>query len=145
MTHLRTRRLLQALMLGCTLIAGCGTPGTAPGAEAVAAPAMVADTLNGPQVLHLPDGSTLKGSLREGVRQGIWRSFSPEGRLLSQTEYRDGRPHGPVVVFHTNGAVRYLGQHRDGVPTGEWRFHDESGALARTVAYDSTGAMIPGQ
>ncbi len=119
---------------------GCGSP--APSTpEVMTTGTIPRDTLNGPQVQQLPDGTTLRGVLRDGDRHGIWRSFTPQGRLLSQTEYRDGRPHGPVVVFHPNGSVRYLGQNHHGTAVGEWRFHDDAGALLKTVVYDSTGTV----
>ena len=124
------------------LAAGCSSPATTPAdGDASTSVTVPRDTVNGPQVQQLPDGTTLRGVLRDGARQGIWRSFTPQGRLLSQTEYRDGRPHGPVVVFHPNGTVRYLGQHHEGTAVGEWRFHDEVGALIKTVMYDSTGTV----
>lgn len=130
------------LLTGLALTPGCGDPAPAPSSpEATTTGTPPRDTLNGPQVQQLPDGTTLRGVLRGGDRQGIWRSFTPQGRLLSQTEYRDGRPHGPVVVFHTNGSVRYLGQHHHGTAVGEWRFHDDAGTLIKTVVYDSTGTV----
>lgn len=133
---------LAFLLTSLVLAAGCGSPAPTPATDQVPTAAGVPrDTLNGPQVQQLPDGTTLRGVLRDGDRQGIWRSFTPQGRLLSQTEYRDGRAHGPVVVFHPNGTVRYLGQHHEGTAVGEWRFHDEAGALIKTVVYDSTGTV----
>jgi len=133
---------VPAMLTSLVLATGCGDPAPAPSTPEVTATGTIPrDTLNGPQVQQLPDGTVLRGVLRDGHRQGIWRSFTPQGRLLSQTEYRDGRPHGPVVVFHTNGSVRYLGQNHHGTAVGEWRFHDEAGALIKTVVYDSTGTV----
>ncbi len=136
----RTWSLLLLLML-----TACGVPEN-PHAEQADPGAVGGDTVpaaprDGPQVQQLPDGTTLRGVVRNGRRHGIWRSFTTRGRLLSQTEYRDGMAHGPVAVFHPNGAVRYLGQNHHGTPVGEWRFHDEAGALIKTVVYDSTGTV----
>lgn len=126
----------------------CGTPQTPPAAEGNnPGGALPGDTAravphDGPQVQQMPDGTSLRGVIRHGKRHGIWRSFTPQGRLLSQTEYRDGVTHGPVVVFHPNGTVRYLGRNHHGTPVGEWRFHDEAGGLLKTVVYDSTGTVV---
>lgn len=140
---MRLRSLPFAAALSVLALApGCGSPAPTPAPDQVPTAAGVTrDTLNGPQVQQLPDGTTLRGVLRDGQRKGIWRSFTPQGRLLSQTEYLDGKAQGPVVVFHTNGSVRYQGQHHKGTPVGEWRFHDPAGALIKTVVYDSTGTV----
>lgn len=105
-----------------------------------------ADSLSAPQkdiyTETMPDGTRLQGGMHHGERTGIWRSYTPNGKLLSQTEYRDGKPHGPSVVFHPNGGVYYTGDNHHGKPVGEWRFLDEQGTLLKIVVYDSTGHKI---
>ena len=100
---------------------------------------------NGKYTETMPDGTRLQGAMRDGKRIGIWRSFGPDEKLRSQTEYKEGKPHGPSAVFHPNGALYYTGDNHHGKPVGEWRFQDEQGTLLKIVVYDSTGHKIAGR
>ncbi len=106
--------------------------------------AQLADSLrDGPHTYRDTDGRLLmEGTMHNGMRQGIWTSYSASGKVKSRTEFVNGQPHGPITVFHENGAVYYSGSHRNGKPTGPWRFFDAQGVLAKSVVYDTTGAVI---
>ncbi|MBK7268445.1 MAG: hypothetical protein IPI07_02625 [Flavobacteriales bacterium] len=134
----------SAPLLFTLVLAACDpTPAPRPAepAEADSLPAPHEDTYTE----TMPDGTRLQGGMHNGERTGIWRSFTPDGKLLSQTEYREGEPHGPSVVFHPNGGVYYTGDNHHGKPLGDWRFQDEQGTLLKIVVYDSTGHKIAGR
>ena len=98
---------------------------------------------NGTETTFWPDGTVrMKGMKKDGKREGIWTSYGPTGRVQSRKEFRKGQKEGPAVVFHDNGAIYYSGQYLHDKPTGEWRFHDETGELARTVQYDEQGEIL---
>ncbi|MCB0793915.1 MAG: hypothetical protein KDB88_04190 [Flavobacteriales bacterium] len=96
-------------------------------------------TENGMQRVRLKDGIIAEGEMKDGERVGVWRSHLPNGKLLSQIEYRNGRKHGPTVVYHPNGAVRYTGAYEDDQPSGTWRFYDKEGELVRELERTATG------
>lgn len=106
--------------------------------------AQLADSLrDGPHTYRDKQGRLLmEGTIQNGLREGIWTSYSPSGKVKSRTEFVNGQPHGLSTVFHENGAVYYSGNHRNGKPTGPWRFFDPQGGLAKSVLYDTTGAVI---
>lgn len=90
-----------------------------------------------------PDGwLQMEGDMKDGLRTGLWTSYTREGRVKSRSEYRNGEPEGIATVFHANGALYYTGSQRKGRQVGEWRYFDEQGQLVRTVQYDTSGAVI---
>jgi len=82
----------SAPLLFVLALAACGQPP----ATQLAEPASV-DSLstpdNGKYTETMPDGTRLQGAMRDGKRVDIWRSFSPDGKMRSQTEYKAGNPH----------------------------------------------------
>ena len=114
-----------------------------PSAPATAAPMEQVPVEDGTETTFWPDGTVrMKGMKKDGKREGIWTSYGPTGRVQSRKEFRKGQKEGPAVVFHDNGAIYYSGQYLHDKPTGEWRFHDETGELARTVQYDEQGEIL---
>ena len=90
-----------------------------------------------------PDGHLqMEGDMLDGLRTGLWTSYTREGRVKSRSEYLRGLPEGISTVFHDNGAIYYTGNQRGGKQVGEWRFYDEQGNLVRTAVYDSSGVLI---
>lgn len=86
----------------------------------------------------------MEGELRGGHRQGVWTSYGSNGGVLSRNEYVDGELNGSTIVFRSNGTQYYVGTNRQGKPFGLWNFYDDQGKLVKTLAYDSTGAVVQG-
>ncbi len=142
-----------SILLPVLLLLACGgnnVPGeVSPSADTVkAAPRHEPplDTVvieNGHAKMLSPDGRLLmEGDMKDGKRNGVWTSYTAEGRVKSRNEYRQGMLEGVATVFRENGALYYTGQHRHGNQVGEWRFYDAKGELERTVDYDTSGAVI---
>ena len=102
------------------------------------------DTLqNGHAQIHRPNGSLLmEGDKLNGTRNGVWTSYTEQGRVQSRNDYVDGVLQGQSIVFRPNGAVYYQGEHRDGKQVGPWKFYDEQGNLTKTVVYDTLGNVV---
>lgn len=142
------------LPIGLVLAFSCSSPaaGTRPGnsesstVESKEQAPPQSDTtkiVNGHSVILRPGGQKLmEGDMRDGERHGQWTSYFENGQMQSRSDYEHGRLEGPTVVFRSDGALNYAGQYHDGKQVGTWKFHDETGALAKTVEYDSTGAVI---
>lgn len=137
------------LILVLAAACGTGTPKAAQEtrpatADTVAAPRP--DTVmirNGHARIVGPDGHLqMEGDMLDGLRTGLWTSYTREGRVKSRSEYLRGLPEGISTVFHDNGAIYYTGNQRGGKQVGEWRFYDEQGNLVRTAVYDSSGVII---
>ena len=146
----------SALFLAALVVlAGCGDATTnerpaAPDTTGTAArvnnirQAAIADSLRDGYHVY-KDGAgrpVMEGQMLDGRRQGVWTSYLPSGRVQSRNVFENGVLDGITTVFHENGVLYYSGNQRKGKPFGEWKFYDNKGLLAKTVVYDTTGALI---
>ena len=98
---------------------------------------------DGIQEITSPDGRVrMRGPLVDGRRHGLWTAYFPDGTVQSRGMYRNGVRHGTAEVFHPGGMPYYTGQYHQDNPSGEWLFHDTTGALHRTVVHDTLGRII---
>lgn len=94
-----------------------------------------------------------------GVAEGKWLSFYPNGQLkaienwkkgelngkyvlyndkgikIFETCYLAGKNHGIFKLFHDNGKPHIIGQLRNGENVGIWSYYDENGKLTGKVTY----------
>ncbi|MCC6839543.1 MAG: hypothetical protein IT230_05230 [Flavobacteriales bacterium] len=137
-----------ALLAPALFLAACGAVdgrGRTPDADTAAAPApqQSAPVVDGlAQEFDLQGHLQMEGNMRAGKRHGLWTSYFPNGRVRSRSEYVAGRLEGVATVFRETGGMYYTGQYSNDRQVGEWRFFDDLGNLARTVRYDTTGAII---
>jgi antitoxin component YwqK of YwqJK toxin-antitoxin module len=59
----------------------------------------------------------------EGMGEGRWRRLKwwPNGTLRFDSEWQDGKPHGPFRTWHKSGALHAEGDFVHGEKVGEWR------------------------
>lgn len=135
------------IALACGRTGGNGSPPAqdsarpAPGAQDMQARA---DSLrDGHHTYRDPQGRLImEGDMLGGRREGSWKSYGPNGHLMSRSEYEGGLLTGVTTVFYPSGGLYYTGENRAGHPTGSWRFYDQHGMLMKVVRYDSTGALL---
>ncbi|WP_035563436.1 toxin-antitoxin system YwqK family antitoxin [Hymenobacter sp. IS2118] len=73
---------------------------------------------------------------QDGLGNGYWIDFDPEGRKERQGTYRANRIEGPVTCFYENGRVKSKGQYRHWKrPIGEWVYYDQQGRVAHRMTY----------
>ena len=87
------------------------------------------------KLLSGSDQVEVEGDYRDGIRNGTWRWYYPNGRLRWDIAYRGGLKNGPEKGFFESGAPRYAGQNEDDLRTGPWEFLHESGAVSEQVSY----------
>jgi len=104
-----------------------------------AQPSVVVDGL---QLIHTADGGRMEGRSVNGLREGQWTAYFPNGIIRSRADYRAGKRNGPAEVFHDNGMSYYTGQYRDEVKVGTWLFFDPQGKELKRVTYDSLGVQV---
>lgn len=68
-------------------------------------------------------------------RSGVWTSFYENGTKWSESFYIDGIKEGHSITFFPNGKVRYIGEYKDDVKIGLWRFYSEDGTLNKEENY----------
>ncbi|MCB0791305.1 MAG: hypothetical protein H6595_05665 [Flavobacteriales bacterium] len=96
---------------------------------------------DGEHTIRLPDGSTMTGRFQDGMREGPWKSFFPNGELRSTGEFHLGRSNGDVEVYREGGVPYYTGRMRNDERVGTWHYYDTKGRTIRTVNEDSLRAI----
>lgn len=72
----------------------------------------------------------------DGVGNGKWVDFNPEGVMECEGTYKNNRVEGPVTFFYENGTVKSEGQYLHWKrPIGEWKYYDLKGNLVHTMIY----------
>ncbi len=80
------------------------------------------------------DGSLqAEGKLGDDKRQGLWKSYYPNGDPWSQTEFKDGLKEGKTKTWYKNGKLRYSGYYIDDKEGGEWHWYDSTGTFIKKV------------
>jgi antitoxin component YwqK of YwqJK toxin-antitoxin module len=82
----------------------------------------------------------IQGTFKDGKKHGPWVVFHKNGQLLRKGNYKDGKEDGPVVGYHDNGQLRIKGIYKDGKEDGPWVSYNEDG----TVNKKNTGTFKNG-
>lgn len=75
------------------------------------------------------------GAIVNGLREGIWTFYFPNGTPQVQSEFQQGQEEGSYKVFRDNGVPYYIGQYHQGQRTGTWEIYNPDGTLATTQEY----------
>jgi antitoxin component YwqK of YwqJK toxin-antitoxin module len=71
-----------------------------------------------------------------GIGNGKWIDFNPEGIKECEGTYKYNRVEGPVTFFYENGSVKSKGQYLHWKkPIGLWKYYDKKGNLVHTMTY----------
>lgn len=87
------------------------------------------------RVLSINGNVYLEGALKNGERDGLWKSYFPEGTIWSETGFNEGEMDGETKTFFPNGKLRYSGIYSNGEKDGEWRFYDSTGAFIKKASF----------
>ena len=71
----------------------------------------------------------LRGTFRNGKKDGPWVEYQRNGRLWFKETYKDGKQDGPFVWYHDNGQLLDKGTYKDGKPDGPWVIYHDNGQL----------------
>lgn len=78
---------------------------------------------------------------RDGKKEGEWTQYYEDGKLRFKGTYNKDEKEGPFTGFYLNGKVSFTGSYKSGHMDGSWTFYEENGDLMRTDKY-SEGAMV---
>ncbi len=91
---------------------------------------------NGEKTERFPNGVIrFQGMIKNGKRDGLWKSFYESGAPWSETTYSNGLKNGPTKVWFENGTMRYEGFFTDDNESGNWIFYDDKGNIAKKQSY----------
>ena len=93
----------------------------------------------GDWTFYYPDGrKRSRGAYRKDVQTGPWTAWHENGRVEWLGVYGDRGGRSDLwSYYHDNGEVRARGRYREDFEQGYWEFHDRSGAFLRAGSFDS--------
>jgi hypothetical protein len=91
----------------------------------------IADSIYNGELVERYDNGVIykKGTIQNGVAQGIWMTFYRDGKKWSQGVYAQGIREGEGISWWPNGIVSSKGNYKQGKMVGKWFFSDESGGV----------------
>ncbi len=69
----------------------------------------------------------MKGLMKDGKREGLWKSWYEDGTPWSQTTFSAGIKNGATTTWFPNGKKRYEGFFLNDIESGKWKYWDENG------------------
>jgi antitoxin component YwqK of YwqJK toxin-antitoxin module len=69
----------------------------------------------------------LEATSQASVRDGVLRTWYPNGQLGHQGEYENGEPKGEFLWWYATGQLQIQGSYSDGVQNGDWTWWHENG------------------
>jgi antitoxin component YwqK of YwqJK toxin-antitoxin module len=133
------------LFFGTLLLAACGNANN--GKVAVQHDTLSSDNVssgvkdsiiaNGEYIKHYKNGVIeMRGMMKDGKRDGLWKSWYQDGLPWSETTFKDGIKEGPTVTYYENGGKRYEGFYSNDEEYGKWIFYDEKGNVTQTQTFE---------
>lgn len=85
--------------------------------------------LHGESITYYPDsGEPAEILLLEyGKKNGKMLKYFPDGKLMTESFYKDGKLNGDFTHYHPDGKIQIQGAYYNGLQIGEWKFFDENG------------------
>jgi len=80
------------------------------------------------EIQYHDDGSKLlEGNYVNGLREGEWTSWFPDGKVWSKGYFSAGKRTGKSWVYHPNNKIYMKGSYEEGKKVGLWLVFDEEG------------------
>ncbi len=97
-----------------------------------------ADTLiqNGEYIKYYKNGVIeMQGMMKDGNREGAWKSWHENGSPWSETTFLNGKKNGKTTTWYDNEKKRYEGFYTNDKESGHWTFWDETGKVQQEQDY----------
>lgn len=83
---------------------------------------------NGEYIKYYKNGvMEMRGMMKEGARDGVWKSWYENGSPWSETTFKEGKKNGKTTTWYENENKRYEGFYTNDKESGPWTFRDENG------------------
>ncbi len=97
---------------------------------------------NGVSKTYYPNGNLIELiNYRDGRKEGEWVQYFEDGKLKFRGAYSGDEKEGPFMAYYPDGKISFSGAYKGGHMDGKWTFYDENGEVTRVDCY-SEGAMI---
>ncbi|SDS33647.1 MORN repeat variant [Formosa sp. Hel1_31_208] len=72
----------------------------------------------------------------DGIGNGKWTQYDPNGNKECEGTYVDNRVEGPVKFYYEDGSLKSEGQYLHWKqPIGKWVYYDKQGIVVHTMTY----------
>jgi antitoxin component YwqK of YwqJK toxin-antitoxin module len=88
----------------------------------------------GEWIYHVGD-NTERGSYVIGLREGLWRSFYPDGTLKYEGLYSQGNPDKRHKYYYPDSKLKEEQYYEMGIRENNWKKYDPEGNLVLTITY----------
>lgn len=130
MKNVITLLLILTLFIGCTTKEESSTENLN---ISITSPTKITD---GEVIEYHKNGVVkIKGTLKNGKREGQWQSFFENGSLQSENKYVKGILSGKTAAYYPNGNLNYVGLYINDLKDGVWYFYLENGTLDKEVVF----------
>lgn len=75
------------------------------------------------------------GNYKNGVLEGEFKAYYPNGNLQGEIIYKNGEMNGEFKEYYESGKIRYTGYYNNNLQDGEWKFYLEKGNLQSIINY----------
>uniref|UniRef100_UPI00404986BD toxin-antitoxin system YwqK family antitoxin n=1 Tax=Flavobacterium sp. TaxID=239 RepID=UPI00404986BD len=73
---------------------------------------------------------------KDGLGNGYWIDFDPEGNMECKGTYINNKVEGPVTFYYEDGSIKSKGQYLHWKkPTGKWIYYDKKGNVVHEMYY----------
>lgn len=77
----------------------------------------------------------IRGTMKDGKREGLWKSWYEDGSPWSETNFANGKKNGRTISWYDNEVKRYEGFYIDDKESSTWTFWDEQGNIQSVKEY----------
>ena len=77
----------------------------------------------------------VSGNYKNGVLDGEFKAYYPNGNLQGEVNYKNGEMNGEFKEYHENKNIRLSGSYKNSLQDGEWKSYLEDGTLETIVNY----------
>lgn len=91
---------------------------------------------NGEYIKYYKNGVIqMRGVMKDGQREGVWKSWYENGSPWSETTFVNGKKTGKTITWYDIDKKRYEGYYTEDKETGHWTFWDLSGKVQQEKDY----------
>ncbi len=94
---------------------------------------------NGRHLVVYKNKTLVRGSVKEGLMNGVWTTFYKNGQQKMKGRYVMGKPHGEWHYWGENGEVQAKFQYNKGINVGHWQGYYYNHSKAIDIIYNAQG------
>lgn len=86
-----------------------------------------------------PRAVVAEGYFKDSRKEGVWKSYFPNGKLKSEITYERSRPRGAYTLYYDNGNVEEKGIWERTKNTGDFKRFHENGKVSQDFTFTESG------